>query len=225
MRILLVEDEPDLAKSIQKYLDKENFLVDIAENIFKAEENINSFQYECALIDLMLPDGSGYDLIPIIKTNSVSCGIIIITAKNTLDDKIKGLDIGADDYITKPFHLAELNARIKSVIRRRNFLGTNKIAFDNLEIDIDKRELKINNNIIEMTKREFDILLFMISNKGRVITKESIVEHIWSNNSQMFDNFDFIYTHIKNLRKKIVENGGKDYIHSIYGIGYKFNLL
>jgi DNA-binding response OmpR family regulator len=224
MRILLVEDEPDLAKSIQKYLDKENFLVDIAENIFKAEENINSFQYECALIDLMLPDGSGYDLIPIIKNNSVSCGIIIITAKNTLDDKIKGLDIGADDYITKPFHLAELNARIKSVIRRRNFLGANKIAFDNLDIDIDKRELKINNNIIEMTKREFDILLFMISNKGRVITKESIVEHIWSNNSQMFDNFDFIYTHIKNLRKKIVENGGKDYIHSIYGIGYKFNL-
>lgn len=224
MRILLVEDEPDLAKSIQKYLDKENFLVDIAENIFKAEENINSFQYECVLIDLMLPDGSGYDLIPIIKNNNVLCGIIIITAKNALDDKIRGLDIGADDYLTKPFHLAELNARIKSVIRRRNFLGANKIAFDNLDIDIDKRELKINNNIIEMTKREFDILLFMISNKGRVITKESIVEHIWSNNSQMFDNFDFIYTHIKNLRKKIVENGGKDYIHSIYGIGYKFNL-
>lgn len=224
MRILLVEDEPDLAKSIQKYLDKENFLVDIAENIFKAEENINSFQYECVLIDLMLPDGSGYDLIPIIKNNNVLCGIIIITAKNALDDKIRGLDIGADDYLTKPFHLAELNARIKSVIRRRNFLGSNKISFDNLEIDVDKRELTINNIIIEITKREFDILLFMISNKGRVITKESIVEHIWSNNSQIFDNFDFIYTHIKNLRKKIVENGGKDYIHSIYGIGYKFNL-
>lgn len=223
MRILVIEDEKDLAKSIELFFENEKYLIDIAYNCSQALEKIASFQYDCTLVDLMLPDGSGLTLINNLKEMNKDSGIIIITAKNTLDDKINGLNLGADDYITKPFHLAELNARIKSVVRRRNFSGSNLIIIDNLKIDIEKHEVSVNDLLIDLTRREFDILLFFISNKERVLTKESIVEHIWGDNSQVFDNFDFIYTHIKNLRKKIINAGSKGYINSVYGIGYKFS--
>jgi DNA-binding response OmpR family regulator len=152
------------------------------------------------------------------------CGIIIISAKESLDDKIYGLNTGADDYITKPFHLAELNARIKSLIRRKLFDGGNQIEINELTIDIDKRELLINHSPVELTRREFDLLLFFISNKERVLNKEAIVEHVWGDNANAFDNYDFVYTHVKNLRKKLKENGAADYLKSVYGIGYKFTL-
>ena len=223
MKILIIEDEKELAKSIVDFIGKENYLITMVHNYNDADEKISLNQYDCALVDLMLPDGSGLDLVKKLKKIQPNCGIIIITAKNTLDDKLNGLDLGADDYISKPFHLAELNARIKSVIRRRNFNGNNQIIFNELIIDTDKREFSINNNSVELTAREFDILLFFISNKERVLTKESIVEHVWGDDSNAYDNFDFVYTHIKNLRKKIIEQGANDYIHSVYGIGYKFS--
>ena len=223
MKILLIEDEKDLAKSIVDFINSENYLIITVHNYSDADEKISQNHYDCALVDLMLPDGSGLDLVKKIKQIQPNCGIIIITAKNTLDDKLNGLDLGADDYISKPFHLAELNARIKSVIRRRNFGGDNQIIFNELKIDADKREFSIDNNSVELTAREFDILLFFISNKERVLTKESIVEHVWGDDSNAYDNFDFVYTHIKNLRKKIIEQGANDYIHSVYGIGYKFS--
>lgn len=172
----------------------------------------------------MLPDGSGLDLVKLLKKIQPKCGIIIITAKNTLDDKLTGLDIGADDYLTKPFHLAELNARIKSVIRRRNFDGNSEIILNEIVVDAEKRLVTVNKTTVELTRREFDILLFFISNKERVLTKEAIVEDIWGDDVNAYDNFDFVYTHIKNLRKKLIEKGANDYIHSLYGIGYKFTL-
>ncbi|MCX8055571.1 MAG: response regulator transcription factor [Ignavibacteria bacterium] len=224
MKILLVEDEKDLAKSIVQYIAKENYKIDVAFDYSEAEDMILTRSYECALIDLMLPDGSGFELLKILKKVQPECGIIIITAKNTLDDKILGFDIGADDYLTKPFHLAELNARLKSLIRRKNFKGTNEIIINEITIDPNKREVKINDKIIDLTKREYDILLFLVTNKERVLTKETIVEHVWGEDSNIFNNFDFVYTHIKNLRKKLIENGCSDYIHSVYGIGYKFSL-
>lgn len=224
MKILLVEDEKELAKSILEFIKSENYLVDMVSNFSDADEKINLNSYDCALIDLMLPDGTGLDLIKSLKKVQPKCGIIIITAKNTLDDKLTGLDIGADDYLTKPFHLAELNARIKSVIRRRNFDGNSEIILNEILIDAEKRLVKVEKAFVELTRREYDILLFFISNKERVLTKESIVEHVWGDNSSAFDNFDFVYTHIKNLRKKLIEKGAKDYIHSVYGIGYKFTL-
>ncbi|MCB9207382.1 MAG: response regulator transcription factor [Ignavibacteriales bacterium] len=224
MKILLVEDEKELAKSIVEFIKSENYLVDTVYNFSDAHERININSYDCALIDLMLPDGSGFELVKLLKKVQPSCGIIIITAKNTLDDKLTGLDIGADDYLTKPFHLAELNARIKSVIRRRNFDGNSEIVLNEIIIDAEKRELKVNKSNVELTRREFDILLFFISNKERVLTKEAIVEHVWGDDVNAYDNFDFVYTHIKNLRKKLVEQGANDYIHSVYGIGYKFTL-
>lgn len=224
MKILLIEDEKELAKSIVEFIGKEGYIVDTAFNCSDADEKISLYDYDCALVDLMLPDGSGLDLVKKLKKVRPKCGIIIITAKNTLDDKLSGLDLGADDYLTKPFHLAELNARIKSVIRRRNFEGSSEIILNEIVIDAEKHEVKVNYKTVELTRREFDILLFFASNKERVLTKESIVEHVWGEDSNAFDNFDFVYTHIKNLRKKLIEQGSTDYIHSVYGIGYKFSL-
>lgn len=222
MKILLIEDEKDLAQSIEKFIGEDEFIIDVVHNYWDAEEKINLYEYDCALVDLMLPDGSGLDLIKKLKLLQPKCGIIIITAKNTIDDKLTGLELGADDYLTKPFHLAELNARIKSVLRRRFFNGSNQIVINEITIDTNKRTVAVNDNIVDLTKREYDILLYFVSNKERVLTKESIVEHIWGDDANAFDNFDFVYTHIKNLRKKLIEQGAKDYIKSIYGIGYKF---
>ena len=224
MKILLIEDEKDLARSIVEFIGKETYLIDTAYRYSDADEKISLNDYDCALVDLMLPDGSGLDLVKKLKRIQPNCGIIIITAKNTIDDKLTGLDLGADDYLTKPFHLAELNARIKSVLRRRLFDGSSEIIINEIVVDTEKREVKVNKITVELTRREFDILLFFISNKERVLTKEAIVEHVWGDDVNAYDNFDFVYTHIKNLRKKLIEHGAKDYIHSVYGIGYRFIL-
>ncbi len=222
MKLLIVEDEKGLSASIVKFLAKDNYAIDVAYNFEDAEYLINTIEYECALIDLMLPDGSGFDLVKLLKNQQPSCGIIILTAKDTLDDKLQGLNFGADDYITKPFHLAELNARLKSLIRRMYFNGKNEIYINEISIIPGKREVRVNDQIVHLTKREYDILMFLISNTERVLTKETIVEHIWGDDSNTFDNFDFVYTHIKNLRKKLIDSGANDYIKSIYGIGYIF---
>lgn len=222
MKLLLVEDEIELVDSIKSYLKNEGYLFDVALNFSKAIELTNLNEYDCALVDIMLPDGNGLDVVKSIKEKQSKCGIIVVSAKNALEDKVTGLNLGADDYLTKPFHLAELNARIKSVIRRRHFDGNDVLEINKLQIDLNKREVKINNNLLELTRREYDILIFFVSNKGRVLTKEAITEHIWGDDSSAFDNLDFVYTHIKNLRKKITEAGAKDYIDSVYGVGYKF---
>ena len=224
MRLLIIEDEKELAESIIAFISKEGFNCESVERYEEAKELIHTNEYDFALIDIMLPDGNGIELINIIKYEQPRCGVIVISAKGSLDDKILGLEIGADDYITKPFHLAELNARIKSVMRRKDFDGNKKIILNELTVDTEKRELSINNVLVDLTKREFDILLFFISNKERVLTKEAITEHVWGDDSNAFDNLDFVYTHIKNLRKKIKDAGAKDYIKSVYGIGYKFTL-
>jgi DNA-binding response OmpR family regulator len=224
MKILLIENEKDLAKSIVDFIGKEDFIVEAVNDYSTAEEKINLYEYDCTLVDLMLPDGSGLDIVKKLKKFQPKCGIIIITAKNTIDDKLTGLDLGADDYLTKPFHLAELNARIKSILRRRFYDGSSEIIINEIVIDTEKHEVKVNNKIVELTRREYDILLFFISNKEKVLTKESIVEHIWGDDANAFDNFDFVYTHIKNLRKKLIEQGANDYIKSVYGIGYKFTI-
>ncbi len=224
MKILIVEDETALAESIVEFISKENYLIDSAFDFKTAEQKIHLYEYDCALIDLMLPGGSGLNLVNLLKKHQPKCGIIIITAKDTLDDKLTGLNLGADDYLTKPFHLAELNARINSVIRRRNFEGSSVIKLNEITIDTHSHEVKVKNKLIELTRREYDILLFFISNKERVLTKEAIVEHVWGDDANSFDNFDFVYTHLKNLRKKIIDAGGRDYIKSVYGVGYKLSL-
>lgn len=224
MRLLLVEDEKDLSNSIIDYISEEGFSCDTVFNLDDGFHKIHLYEYDCLIIDIMLPGGSGLDLINEIKKINPKTGIVVISAKNTIDDKITGLELGADDYITKPFSLAELNARIRSVLRRRNFEGQNKININEIDIYPDKKEVLINNKKVDLTKKEFEILMYMIVNKEKVLTKESIAEYVWGEDSNNFDNLDFVYTHVKNLRKKMNENKSKDYIKSVYGIGYKFSI-
>jgi DNA-binding response OmpR family regulator len=224
MNILIVEDEHDLAKSIISYLSKEGYQCEWVENYRSGIEKVHLYTYDCILVDIGLPDGNGMRIIERLKKVKSTSGIIIISAKNSLDDKIEGLNIGADDYLTKPFDLSELNARIKSLIRRRDFDGHNEIIFKEITILPQERVVTIHGQPIKLTKKEYDLLMYFVSNQNRVITKESIAEHLWGDHMDMADSFDFIYAHLKNLRKKILEKSGGDYIQTVYGIGYKFGL-
>ncbi|MCY7363011.1 MAG: response regulator transcription factor [Ignavibacteria bacterium] len=224
MKLLIIEDEKALSDAIVEYLTSEGYGCETALNFWTADEKVTLYDYDCVLVDISLPDGSGFEVIKELKKRKSEAGIIIISAKNSLDDKIMGLEIGADDYMTKPFHLSELNARIKSIIRRRNFSGQTEIVANEICIIPEEALVKVNHQPIELTKKEYDLLLYLLSNKNRVLTKESIAEHLWGDDMDTSDSFDFIYTHIKNLRKKITEKGGNDYLKTIYGMGYKFQI-
>lgn len=223
MKILIVEDEIELLNSIYTFLQKGDFVCETASTFFEAEDRFISYNYDIVILDINLPDGNGLDLLKQIKKTKPETGVLIVSAKDSLDDKLMGLDLGADDYITKPFHLAELNSRVNSIIRRRKFKGSEKIIFNEIEIDSSAKSVKANNKTIDLTKKEYFLLLYFITNKNRVLTKEAIAEHLWGDNIDLVDNFDFIYTHMRNLRKKIKETGATDYLKTIYGLGYKFS--
>lgn len=222
MKILIVEDEPELLVGIKTFLEKENYICETASDFVQADEKLDLYHYDVALIDINLPGGSGLKLIENLKQHNHDTGIIIISARNSLDDKLSGLDLGADDYLTKPFHLSELNARVKAVFRRRKLEGATSLVFQEIELQPEYSSAKIKGKTLVLTKKEFELLLFFFSNKNRLLTRESIAEHLWGDNIDLADNFDFIYTHINNLRKKIVKCGGNDYIKTVYGLGYKF---
>jgi DNA-binding response OmpR family regulator len=223
MKILIVEDEKELLSAMKNYLETEGFLCETANSYFEAEDSLSVFNYEIIILDLTLPGGNGLDLINLIKEKNRQAGLLIVSAKNSLDDKIKGLDMGADDYISKPFHLAELNSRIKSLARRRHFDGTDELIYNEIKINVASNEVLVNGEYIDLTRKEFEILLYFIVNKNKLITRESIAEHVWGDDISYADNFDFIYSQIKNLRKKIVQKNGRNYIHNVYGMGYKFS--
>ena len=225
MKILIVEDEQELINVVESFLLNEGYICETARNFYEAEEKLSIYHYDVALIDINLPGGSGLQLVEKLKKENADTGIIIISARNSLDDKLTGLDLGADDYLTKPFHLSELNALVKAILRRRKFDGATTVSFNEIEIFPDEGLVKIAGIKLQLTKKEYEMLLFFISNKNRVLTRESIAEHLWGDNIDLADNFDFIYTHINNLRKKIIKNGGNDYIKTVYGIGYKFTEL
>jgi DNA-binding response OmpR family regulator len=222
MKILLIEDEAELRKSIKQYLHQEGYLVESAADFVKASEKAGVYDYDCILVDITLPKGSGLDIIKQLKENHSKAGIIIISAKNSSGDKIKGLDLGADDYLAKPFDLAELNSRIKALIRRRNFDGSKSIVVNEITIIPDERQVKVNGDSINLTAKEYDLLLFFIANKNRVVSKNAIAEHLWGDDSDQMDSHDFIYVHLRNLRKKLMEKECTDYVQTIYGIGYNF---
>ena len=222
MKILIVEDEKELVDDLNEFLDDQGYIIEVAPTASVAREKIFVYQYDILILDLGLPDGSGLDVLKYVKKHKPQTGIIILTARDALDDKISGLDLGADDYMTKPFLLSELNARIKSIHRRRNFDGNSTIIFKEIEIDTDKMRVSINDQNLTLTRKEYELILYFVINKNKVLTKESIIEHLWGDHSDMFDSLDFIYTHIKNLRKKMQDMGGADYLKSVYGIGYKF---
>ncbi|MEG2758712.1 MAG: response regulator transcription factor [Rikenellaceae bacterium] len=222
MNIIIIEDEYELFESIAHFLEMEGYHTEYACDCSSALEKLNLYQYDCAIIDITLPDGSGLDLIRHLKKENSPMGIIIISARHAINDKIEGLNIGADDYLAKPFNLSELNARIKSVIRRRCFDGSNEYVFHEITVNMEARRFFINGQELNLTRKEYDLLLFLLMNKDRVLTKEVIVEHLWGDMMGLSaDSFDFIYTHVRNVRKKMIDLGACDYIKTIYGVGYK----
>jgi DNA-binding response OmpR family regulator len=222
MKILVIEDEAALCETIVAYLEEEGYRCEQAGTVELGSEKVNLYEYDCMLIDIGLPDGSGLSLIKELKRCHPETGIIIISARNSMDDKISGLDLGADDYLTKPFHLPELNSRIKSLLRRRKFEGKQELVIDKITILPENRQVLINTELLQLTRKEFDLLMFFVSNRGRVLTKESIAEHLWGDFADSADSFDFVYSHIKNLRRKLVEKTGTDYFQNVYGTGYTF---
>lgn len=224
MKVLIIEDEPDLTKNMISYLADQNYLCELAVDYQQALDKINDYTYDCILLDLMLPGGSGMDLLNELKKQNKEDGVIIISAKNSLEDRISGLQLGADDYLAKPFHLSELAARIYSVIRRRNFGNANVIEQNEIKIDLLAKTVSIREEKVILTKKEFNMLIFFIGNKNKVVSKSALAEHLSGDLADMLDNHDFIYAHIKNLKKKLQEAGAGNYLKTLYGNGYKWEI-
>lgn len=223
MRLLIVEDQQDLSDNIRQYLSKDGIICQQALSCGEALDALVESPYDVVLLDLMLPDGDGLEVLRQLKKEHTHCGVLILTAKDALDDKLEGLNLGADDYLTKPFHLPELNARIKAIYRRRSFDGQQRIQCNEIEVDPETREVFVNESLISLTRKEYELLMYFLANRNRVLTKQSIAEYLWGDQLDLYDSYDFVYQHIKNLRKKITQAGGQDYLSTIYGLGYKFN--
>lgn len=225
MKVLVIEDQLELARNIEEYLTKEGFQVTCAHDFFSASDKIASFTYDLVVLDLMLPDGYGMDLLYSLRANQKNIGTLILSAKNSLEDKVQGLDSGADDYLAKPFHLIELSSRLKAIYRTRKLQGQSGITIGAITIDTEKHEVLYDNARIELTPKEYEMLLFFATNAKRVLTKQNIAEHLWGDYIDQADSFDFVYQHIKNLRKKIQAATGLDVLETVYGVGYKLKEL
>lgn len=223
MKILVVEDETSLKEAMCDYIRMENYRCESAETLFEAQDLLLTSSYELMVLDLNLPDGNGMELLKWVKKEKLSIGVLIVSARDSLQDKLEGLEIGADDYITKPFHLAEFNARIKAILRRRRFDGNNSIVFDELELHPDEKTATVNGQPLSLTAKQYDILEFFVINKNKVLSKEAMANYLWEGDTLQFHNLEFIYNHVKNIRKLIKAAGGKDYIQTVYGVGYKFS--
>jgi DNA-binding response OmpR family regulator len=222
MKILIIEDEQDLLKLIMRYLKKEGYICEEAITFQEGYKKINNYDYDCVIVDLNLPGGDGLKLVDILRQDSSQTGILIISARDSVDDRITGLDIGADDYLIKPFNLSELNARIKAIMRRKTNEFSNELRFGKLVINLDERKVVADGTTLQLTKKEYNILLYLARNKNRIVTKDSIAEYLWGDYMDEAASYDFIYAHVKNLRKKMSENGCADFLKTVYGIGYKF---
>lgn len=223
MKVLIIEDNSDLLENIQTYLEREGYICETADNYEAAFDKIYAHSYDIVLIDIMLPDGDGLQLLSELKTIDKDTGTIIISAKNALDDKVKGLDLGADDYLTKPFHLSELHARMRAVNRRKHLGGEEELKVGNIRINTHTREVHVQDEEVNLTPKEFDLLEYFVANQNHVLSKQTIAEHLWGDYVDHLENLDFVYQHIKNLRKKLMRAGAEDFLETVYGIGYKFN--
>ena len=222
MKILIIEDELEIAQSIKNYFRTNGIQCEMAENYKLALSKIDSYDYDCILLDLMLPDGDGFDILRELKRKNKTDGVIVVSAKETLETRLEGFNLGADDYLTKPFHLSELLVRMQALIRRKNFKGSNSLIFNEIVIDILSKSVTVNDIKLDLTKKELDLLLFLIGNENKILSKAAIAEHLSGDMADMLDNHDFIYAHIKNLKKKLSQAGSGDYIKTAYGLGYKW---
>lgn len=224
MKILIIEDEPQMLENMRQTLEREQYTVETAVDFATASDKISVYDYDCILLDITLPDGNGLELLKQLKKQGKHDGIIIVSAKDSLDDRLEGLNLGADDYLPKPFHMAELHARVRAIVRRRNFEGYQYIEIGNLSLDPENRTVKVANIEVIFNRKEYDILLYLISNKTRLVTKSALAEHVWGDHIDQADSFDFIYSQIKNLRKKLTASGADIEIEAIYGVGYKISV-
>lgn len=222
MKLLVVEDETGLRDSIRDYFTDAGNICEVVSDYPAAMQKINVYRYDCIILDITLPHGNGLDILQNLKNNRYPDGVLIISAKNALDDRLHGLDQGADDYLSKPFHLSELLARVMAIVRRKSFDGNQVVVFNEIRMDLLAKSIFVHQQAVKLTKKEYALLVYFIANKGKVISKNALAEHLWGDEIDMADNFDFIYSHIKNVRKKLVDAGCKDYIQSAYGMGYKF---
>ncbi|MBK0403636.1 response regulator transcription factor [Adhaeribacter sp. BT258] len=221
MKILIIEDEPDMLQNMVTSLEKEKYRIETATNFNDALDKIGIYEYDCILLDISLPGGNGLDILSELKKLQKTDGVIIVSAKNSIDDKVAGLNLGADDYLPKPFHMAELHARVKSVLRRKKFEGSHEVILNNVTIDPESHAVKVNGKELPLNRKEFDVLLYLVTNKSRLVSKTALAEHVWGDQIDEADNFEFIYSQIKNLRKKLKDSQAEIEIQAIYGIGYK----
>ncbi len=221
MKILIVEDEPALRELIQRSLEKERYVIEVASDFDTALDKIEVYDYDCILLDIMLPGGSGLDLLAQLKKLRKKENVIIISAKDSIEDKVLGLELGADDYLPKPFHLAELTARVKSVLRRKHRDGEHAITLGNVRLLPDAFQVWVNEVQLELSRKEYDILHYLMNRPNRMVNKNTLAESVWGDHIDQADNFDFIYAQIKNLRKKLKESAATIEIKSVYGFGYK----
>lgn len=222
MKILVVEDELPIRDSIVQYFEKEKYICESATTFAEASEKIFLHHYDCIILDINLPDGIGFDLIEDVKQKKQDTGIVILSARNGLDDRLKGLDLGSDDFLVKPFHLSELNARVKAVIRRKNFNAVNELVVNEISVDFNSKTIKIHDKVVPFSNKEYDLLLYFLRNNNRVISKNSISEHLWGDDMDMAEDYELLYAQIKNLRKKLKQETNHDYISTVYGMGYMF---
>lgn len=221
MKILLVEDEPSLREVIARTLRREQYVVEEAADYASAAERIASYDYDCILLDVMLPGGSGLKLLEALRAGRRRAGVIVISARDSLDDRIAGLELGADDYLPKPFHLAELTARIRSVVRRHERGGQPAIEAGNVRLFPDERRVEIAGRTVELLRKEYDILRFFLGRPGHTVDKAVLAEAVWGDHIDQADNFDFVYAQMKNLRRKLHEAGADIELRAVYGFGYK----
>jgi two-component system, OmpR family, response regulator ArlR len=221
MKILVIEDEPGMRDSMVQSLQQEQYVVETANDFYTAQEKLGVYEYDCILLDIGLPGGNGLAILEELKQQGKTEGVIIVSAKNSIEDKVKGLDLGADDYLAKPFHLAELHARVKSILRRKKFDGNSYVACNNLKIDAERRMIWVDEKEVTLNRKEFDVLLYFVTNKNRLVNKSALAEHVWGDHIDEANSFDFIYSQIKNLRKKLKDHEADIEIQAIYGVGYK----
>jgi two-component system, OmpR family, response regulator ArlR len=221
MKILVIEDEPGMRDSMVRSLQQEQYVVETASDFYTAREKLGVYEYDCILLDIGLPGGNGLAILEELKQQGKTEGVIIVSARNSLEDKVKGLDLGADDYLAKPFHLAELHARVKSVLRRKKLDGNSYVVCNNLKIDAESRMIWVGEKELSLNRKEFDVLLYLVTNKNRLVNKSALAERVWGDHIDEANSFDFIYSQIKNLRKKLKDHEADIEIQAIYGVGYK----
>ncbi|TXI95696.1 MAG: response regulator transcription factor [Chryseobacterium cucumeris] len=224
MRLLVIEDESDLLQSILEYFKQEDFRCEGVTTFYEGIERVESFDYDCIILDINLPDGNGLKLLRHLRDDKKQDGVIIISARNSLDDKVEGLLLGADDYVTKPFHLSELNARVKALIRRKYNQGASVLEVGNLQLNLLNRQIICHGEELQFTKSEFDLLAYLLNNSSRVVSRQALAEHLYGDRTDNMPSFDFVYSQIKNLERKLKESGCDELIQTVYGLGYKISL-